>query len=157
MQTSCSAGSHRLRLAFLIVWCECAVFIGSGIDGSVPLQWPQGNKPCLVASGCPCVESTAATSTCTAVDQELYTYGGGAACTGSSTKCVPGDGNIPVCTCTNGTPTLATGAAGTLCTADGEDCSACAAGYHLSDTATDSTATTCVGETPSRFDPSRQI
>ena len=38
-----------------------------------------------------------------------------------------------------------------------DDCSACAAGYHLSDTATDSTATTCVGETPPRFDPSRRI
>ena len=105
-----------------------------------------------------CVESTAARSTCTAIDQELYTLttaaaGVGTACTGSSTKCVPGDGNIPVCTCPNGTPTIATGAADTRCTADGEDCSACDADYHLSGTALDSTTTTCVGETLSRLDP----
>ena len=47
------------------------------------------------------MESTAATSTCTAVDQELYTRtsaaaNGGTDCTGSSTQCVPGDGNIPL-------------------------------------------------------------
>jgi hypothetical protein len=103
-----------------------------------------------------CVESTAARSTCTAVDQELYTvttaaaYGGNA-CTGSSTKCVLGD--VLVCTCPNGTPTIAMGAAGTLCATDGEDCSACATGYHLSGAALDSTATTCVGKTLSRLDP----
>jgi hypothetical protein len=48
------------------------------------------------------------------------------------------------CTCTNGTPTIATGTAGTLCDTNGqEDCSACAGGYHLSDTAPAGTATTC--------------
>ena len=97
------------------------------------------------------MESTAATSTCTAVDQELYTRtsaaaNGGTDCTGSSTQCVPGDGNIPLCTCPNGTPTIASGAADTLCTADGEDCSACDAGYHLSGTAAEGTATNCIGE-----------
>ena len=43
-----------------------------------------------------CVESTAARSTCAAVDKELYTrttnaYNGGTVCTGSSAKCVEGD------------------------------------------------------------------
>ena len=142
-------GCHRLRLVVLIVWCECAVF-----ESGCPIA--EANKPCLVASGCPCVESTAARSTCTAVDQELYTLttavaNGGTACTGSSTKCVQGD--IPVCTCPNGTPTIATGAADTLCVYDGEDCSACDAGYHLSGAAAEGTATTCVGETLSRLDP----
>ena len=47
-----------------------------------------------------CVETTADASTCTAVGQELYTLttpaaNGGAACTGSSTLCVAGDGTIP--------------------------------------------------------------
>jgi hypothetical protein len=47
-----------------------------------------------------CVESTADASTCTAIGQELYTLtmsaaNGGAACTGSSTLCVAGDGTIP--------------------------------------------------------------
>ena len=42
------------------------------------------------------MESTAARSTCTAVDQELYTrttdaYNGGTVCTGSSAKCVQSD------------------------------------------------------------------
>ena len=32
-------GCHRLTLAVLIVWCECAVFHDSGID--------EANKPCL--------------------------------------------------------------------------------------------------------------
>ena len=76
---------------------------------------------------------------------------GGTACTGSSTKCVLGD--IPVCTCPNGTPTIASGATGTLCVYDGEDCSACDAGYLLSGAAAEGTATTCVGETLSQLDP----
>lgn len=47
-----------------------------------------------------CDESTADASTCTEVGQELYTLTtpasrGGATCTGSSTLCVAGDGNIP--------------------------------------------------------------
>jgi hypothetical protein len=65
---------------------------------------------------------------------------------------------VCACTCSNGTPTTAMGTAGTLCDTDGqEDCSACAGGYHLSGTAAEGTATTCAGETPSRFDPSRRI
>ena len=48
-----------------------------------------------------CVETTADTSTCTTVGQELYTLttaaaNGGAACTGGSTLCVAGDGSIPL-------------------------------------------------------------
>jgi hypothetical protein len=46
-----------------------------------------------------CLESTAARSTCTTVDQELYTRttpaaNGGTACIGSSTLCLAGDGTI---------------------------------------------------------------
>lgn len=45
-----------------------------------------------------CVESTAARSTCTAVDEELWSHtphsGRGDACTGTSTLCVAGDGSI---------------------------------------------------------------
>ena len=86
-----------------------------------------------------CVESTAARSTCTVVDQELYTLtttaaNGGASCTGSSTKCVQGD--LPIncdestaarSTCTaidQELYTLTTGAAygGTACTGSSTKC-----------------------------------
>jgi hypothetical protein len=55
-----------------------------------------------VADPVDCVESLAATSTCTAVGQQLYTLttvasGGGTACAGSSTLCVAGDGSIRDC------------------------------------------------------------
>jgi hypothetical protein len=55
---------------------------------------------CTLTPDVDCDESTADASTCTAEGQELYSLttpasGGGAACTGSSTLCVAGDGSIP--------------------------------------------------------------
>eukprot|EP01047_Picozoa_sp_COSAG01_P076242 COSAG01_NODE_13327_length_1600_cov_2.425716_1_plen_359_part_10 len=93
---------------------------GSGLPPSYTCAIPAGGCPATCSDGtqngdetgtdcggscsaCPvnCVESTAARSTCTAVGQELYTLttaasGGGTACTGSSTLCGYGDGNITV-------------------------------------------------------------
>ena len=47
------------------------------------------------------------------------------------------------CTCANGTPTVATGSAGTLCDIADEDCSACDAGYALSAPAAAAGLQTC--------------
>ena len=86
-----------------------------------------------------CVESTAARSTCTAVDQELYTLttdaaNGGTACTGWSTLCVISDISVDCdestaarSTCTavdQELYTLTTAAAngGTACTGSSAKC-----------------------------------
>ena len=51
------------------------------------------------------------------------------------------------CTCSNGTPTVATGTDGTICdTNNQEDCSACGAGYTITDTAASGSAQTCTGK-----------
>jgi hypothetical protein len=65
-----------------------------------------------------CVEATAATSTCTACDQELYTLtsvavNGGTACSGSSTLCGNGDASLVCGMCSGNTA----GAGDYTCTA----------------------------------------
>ena len=55
---------------------------------------------------------------------------------------------VITCTCTNGTPTVFDGSAGTLCEVhDRHDCSACNAGYRLS-AAAGTGAQTCLGNIP---------
>ena len=51
------------------------------------------------------------------------------------------------CTCSNGTATIASGFAGTLCDVAGEDCSSCSDGYVISDTAAAAGSQTCVSKT----------
>ena len=48
------------------------------------------------------------------------------------------------CTCPNGTPTIASGSAGTLCDTATVDCSRCNSGYAISATAAAASAQTCV-------------
>ena len=56
------------------------------------------------------------------------------------TSCQPN-----ICTCPNGTPTLSTGSAGTLCiTTSMTDCSACVAGFRLSATPVAAGQQTCI-------------
>jgi hypothetical protein len=51
------------------------------------------------------------------------------------------------CSCPNGTPAVASGSDGTVCEGDGDvDCSACDAGYTISDTAASGSLQTCDGE-----------
>ena len=63
----------------------------------------------------------------------------GYAANSGNTAC---DANI--CTCPNGTPTVATGSGGTLCDVPGVDCSTCGTGYRLSATAASGGLLTCV-------------
>lgn len=90
----------------------CLSAVTVGLESSItyaakPIVFAQGDDGTVVVdlsralSQIDCVESTADTSTCTTVGQELYTLttaaaNGGAACTGSSTLCVAGDGTIPM-------------------------------------------------------------
>ena len=55
--------------------------------------------------------------------------------------------NANTCTCPNGTPTIATGSGATICDTATLDCSACKAGYHLSEPAVSGSAQTCVANT----------
>ena len=57
----------------------------------------------------------------------IWTDGSGTACAAYVPTCTP-----KVCTCPNGTPTLATGSEGTLCDTATEDCSECNAGFVIS-------------------------
>ena len=55
------------------------------------------------------------------------------------------------CTCSNGTPTVATGSGGTLCGVDGqEDCSACNPGYAISALPAAGSAQTCAACAPGK-------
>jgi hypothetical protein len=87
-----------------------------------------------------CVEATAATTTCTAVGQELYTLttvasNGGTNCSGSSTLCVAGD--IPV-NCVEAT------AATTTCTAVGQELYTLTTAASNGGTACSGSSTLCV-------------
>ena len=54
---------------------------------------------------------------------------------------------VNTCSCPNGTPTVSGGSVGTLCEVDGSvDCSACSAGYTVSEIATNGLQT-CVFKT----------
>jgi hypothetical protein len=81
------------------------VTCATGYEGTVTYTPCASAGETYTLSGCTatpavdCVESTAARSTCTTVDQELYTRttpaaNGGTACIGSSTLCLAGDGTI---------------------------------------------------------------
>jgi hypothetical protein len=81
-----------------------------------------------IAADVDCVESTAATSTCTTLGQELYSVttpaeGAGTACSGVSALCAAGDGSIPY-------PAIAN-----CLTQATDQCSACDPGFSLASNA----------------------
>ena len=122
--------------------CSASCPSGTASANSGMTCCPTGDT-CPAAVPIDCVEATAATSSCTACGQELYTLttaaaNGGAACTGSSTLCGNGDTSL-VCgmcsgntagagdyTCTAG---VLTSGSATIAGSDDATCCACAAGY----------------------------